>query len=65
MIGSYTYKSLSLYNRFLETVHINNQTILNFVNIWSKEVIENISDLITVNQIDRYTDASISPASVR
>ena len=30
MILFYVYKSLSLYNRFLETFHTNNQTILNF-----------------------------------
>ena len=36
MIGFYFYKPLSLYNGFLETVHINNKQILHFANIWSK-----------------------------
>ena len=36
MIGFYVNKSLLLYNGCLETVHINNQTILQFVYIWSK-----------------------------
>ena len=65
MIGFYVYKSLSLYNSCLKTFHINNQTRLHFVNIWSKEVIENISYLINVNKIDGYLDASIIPTSVR
>ena len=52
MIGFYVYKSLSFYNGCLETVHINNQRILNFVNICSKEVIVNTSYPSTINQID-------------
>ena len=32
----YFYKSLSLYNGFIETYRINNQKILYFVNLWSK-----------------------------
>ena len=65
MIGFYVYKSLALYNGFLETVHINNQRILHFVNIWSKEVIVNVSYPRTVNQIYGYMDAIISPTLVR
>ena len=65
MIGSYTYKSLSLYNRFLETVHINNNAILNFVNIWSKGVIINIIYPRNVNKIGGYMDTNIFPKSVR
>ena len=60
----YIYRSLSLYNRFLETFHINNQKIL-FFNLWSKEVIVNISYPSTFNKMYRYLDASISPTSVR
>ena len=36
-----------------------------FFNIWSKEVIVNVSYRSTVNKIGRYMDASISPTSVR
>ena len=61
MIGFHVYKSLSLFNGFLETVHINNKTIIHFFNIWSKEFIENISYPSTVNKVDRYMDAIISP----
>ena len=56
---------LSLYNGCLERVHINKQTRLDFVNIWSKEVILNVSYPITVNQINGYMDSSISPTPVR
>ena len=65
MIGFYVYNPLSSYNECLETLHVNNQTILHFVNLWSKEAIENISYQIKVNQIDGYPDASISPTPVR
>ena len=65
MIWFYVYKTLSLYNGCFETVHINNQIILHFVNLWSKEVIENISYPSTVNQIDGYMDARIIPTPVR
>ena len=37
---------------------------LNFVNIWSKEVIVNVSYPSTFNQIDGYMNLSISPKSV-
>ena len=33
MIGLYVHKLLSLYNVCLETVHINNQMLLHFVNL--------------------------------
>ena len=36
MIMIYVYKSLSLYNGFLETFYTNNQTILHFINLWLK-----------------------------
>ena len=65
MIWFYVYKPSSLYNGFHETVHINNQKILRFVNIWSYEVPVNISYPSTVNKIDVYMDASISPTYVR
>ena len=64
IIGFCVYKSLSLYNLLIETFHINNKTILNFVNLWSKESIENISYLSKVNQIDGYLDGIISPISL-
>ena len=59
-IGFYVYKLLSLYNGFLEIVHINNQTIIHLVNLWSKEDIKNISYPITVNKTDVYLGAGIS-----
>ena len=65
MIGFYVYMKLPLYNGCLETVHINIQTILQFVNIWSKEAIENISYPSTVNKIDGYLDSRISITSAR
>ena len=37
--------------------------MLHFVNIWSKEAIENISHPNTVNKMDVYLDAKISPTS--
>ena len=61
----YVYNSLSLYNGCLETVHIDNQIMLHFVNIWSKKVIVNISYPSTVNKIDGYLDSRISPTSVK
>ena len=64
MIGLYVYNPLSLYNICLETVHINNQTILHFVNLWPKGVIVNSSYPSTVNKIYGYLDAIISPTSV-
>ena len=64
MIWFYVYKSLSLYNRFLETVHTGNKK-LHFVNQWSKEVIVNIIYPKTVNQIYGYLDKNISPTLVR
>ena len=35
-----------------------------FFSLWSKEAIENISYPITVNKIDGYLDARISPISL-
>ena len=46
-------------------IHINDKTILHFINIWSREAIGNIIYPITVNNIDRYLDSMISPTSVR
>ena len=65
MIGFYVYKSLSLYNGCLETVHINDNKILHFFNLWSKEVIVNVSYTRTVNQIGGYMDARIITKPVR
>ena len=59
-MGFYVYKSLSINNRFLETVNINNQTILNFVNLWSKKSSVNILFPSTIGQLDGYPDASVS-----
>ena len=42
-------------------VHINNQEILHFVNLWPKEVVENISYPSKVIQIYVYMDSNISP----
>ena len=49
----------------IEAVQINNQTILHFVNQWSKGVIVNFSYPITVNKIFGYIDAIISPTPGR
>ena len=65
MILFRVYKLLSLYNGCLETVHINNQIIIYFFNLWSKEAIENISHISTVTQIGGYPDAGIGATSVR
>ena len=46
-------------------MHINNQTILHFVNLWSKEVPLNISYPRMFNKIDGYLDGRISSSSVR
>ena len=64
MIGFYVYMILPLYNGCLETVHINIKTIFQFLNLWSKEAIKNISYPSTVNKIDEYLDSMISLASV-
>ena len=64
MIWFYVYKSLSLYIRWIETVHINNKIILHFLNLWSKEVIGDIIYPITVNKIDRYLDTITSHTSI-
>ena len=64
MIGFYVYKSLSLYRVCLETFHINNKKIFCFVNLWPKDVPVNISYQKTVNKIDGYLDAMISPTPV-
>ena len=65
MIGFYVHKEFSLNIGCIETFQINIQTILYFVNLWSKELPTNISYPIDVNSIDGYVDASISPISVR
>ena len=64
IIGFYVQSSLSVYNRYIETVHANNQTIIPFFNLWSKEVIENISYPSIFNQIDGNMDASSGPTLV-
>ena len=53
-----------MYIGSIETVHINNQTILQFVNICAKEFLVNISYPSTVDQIYGYLDASISTTHV-
>ena len=65
MIGFYVQKAFLLHIGYIETVHINDQTILHFVNLWYKEVPINISYEIFINPIDRYLDARISPSYVR
>ena len=44
---------------------INNQTIIQFVNLWSKEVPSNTMYSIIFNKIDGYLDAEIGPNYVR
>ena len=61
----YVYNSVPLHNGFIETLYINNKTIPHFVNIWSKEAIENISYPSSVNKIDGYLYSRISPTPVR
>ena len=65
MIGIYVNKSIVLHIEFLETFQINNQTILNFVYLWSKEVPLSLSYPIIVNPIRGYFDARIVPSCVR
>ena len=45
-------------------MHINNQTILHFVNLWCKEIPINISFPSIVNQIVSYLDERVRPSSV-
>ena len=56
---------VSLHIGCIETVHINNQTILQFVISWPKEVPINIGYVIMFNNIDGYLYARISPSYVR
>ena len=65
IIVFYVHNSFLLYNGCLETAQINNKKIFHFVDIWSKEVPNNISYPSTVNKIDGYLDASIIPIYVR
>ena len=65
MIGFYVHKSFSLNIGGLETFQINNQTILNCVNLWSKEVPYNISYPSIVKPNGGYLDEIIIPSSVR
>ena len=64
MIMFYVYKKFSLHIGFLEAIMINNQTILHFLNLWSKGVPINISYPSILNTIDVYLDARISPSYV-
>ena len=64
MMWFYVHRSFSLYKGCPETFQINNETILHFVNLWSKKVPVNIRYPSTINQISVYTDASISPKYV-
>ena len=65
MICLHVQISVSLHIGYIETVHINNQTKLQFVNFWSNEVSSNISYPIMFNKIDGYLDGRISVSSVR
>ena len=65
MIGLYVHREFSLNIWFIETCEINIQTILYFVNLWSKELPTDISYPIDVNNIDGCMDASIIPSYVR
>ena len=65
MIGLSDQNSFLLYIGFIGTVYINNQIIIHFINLWSKEVPVNVSYPITVHQIDGYLDARISPSYLR
>ena len=60
VIELYAYISLSLYNGLPENFHINH-IYFSFFNLWSKELIENISYPNTANQTDNYLDARILP----
>ena len=52
MVGLYFHKSFLLKMGCLETVYINNQTILYFFDLFYKEDLINISYTIIVNQND-------------
>ena len=58
------HKYFSLNIGCIETVQINNQTIIHFVNLFSREVSIDVSYPIIVNPIYGYLNASISPSSV-
>ena len=64
MILFYVHGPFPLHIGCLETVQMNNQAIIYFNNLWSKEVPINISYPITFNSIDGYLGAIISPDSV-
>ena len=64
MLGLYVHKYFQLYNGFLQSYQINNEIILHFINLWSKEVPVIISYPITVKKIDGYQGAMISPSSI-
>ena len=57
--------SVSLHIGYIENIHINNQTILQFVNSWSKKVPNNNSYTRVFKNIHGYSDATISPSYVR
>ena len=65
IIGFYAQMLVSLHIGYIETVHINNKTIIQFVNSWSKEVPVNISYPRIFHNIDGYLYAIISPSYVR
>ena len=56
---------VSLHIGYIETVHINNQTILQFVNLWSKKVPVNINYTSIFDPIDGYLYEIISPDYVK
>ena len=61
MMWFYVHRSFSLYKGCPETFQINNETILHFVDILSKEFSLNTSHPNTTNQTNGCLDASISP----
>ena len=65
MIGFYVNKSFSLNIGCIETVQINNQSILHFANLWSKLVPTNIIYRSIVNSLDDYLDLKASTSSIR
>ena len=64
-IGLYIHKQFTLHIGCLDTGQINNQTIIHFVNLWSKVVPINSIYQSIINPIDVYLDAHIGPNSIR
>ena len=64
MIGFYSQMKVSVHIGYIETVHINNQTILRFDSLWSKEVPFNIGYPRMFQNIDGDLYAITSPSYV-